>query len=219
MGWVVGEITRDIGIMANIFKIAARTGVWLMLLCLLSSCTKVVVQHPFDISAEPQSADDYQLGPEDVLEVLVWKNADLSKVVTVRPDGKISLPLIGDVQATGFTAAQVQDEITKRLTPFYQEPPQVSLIVQQANSYVIYILGEVGRPGQYTVKRGTTFLQAIALAGGFTPFAATNDILLLRNSHGDPQQRAAKIRYGDILAGKYRENNILLKSGDTIVIP
>jgi polysaccharide biosynthesis/export protein len=205
--------------MASILKTAARVGSWLMLLCLFSSCTKVVVQHPFDIAAEPQSTDDYQLGPEDVLEVLVWKNADLSKVVTVRPDGKISLPLIGDVQAAGFTAVQVQDEITKRLTAFYQEPPQVSLIVQQANSYVIFIMGQVERPGQYTVKRGTTFLQAIALAGGFTPFAATNDILILRNSSGDAQQRAAKIRYGDILAGKYQENNILLKSGDTIVIP
>jgi polysaccharide biosynthesis/export protein len=205
--------------MASILKTAARVGSWLMLLCLFSSCTKVVVQHPFDIAAEPQSTDDYQLGPEDVLEVLVWKNADLSKVVTVRPDGKISLPLIGDVQAAGFTAVQVQDEITKRLTVFYQEPPQVSLIVQQANSYVIFIMGQVERPGQYTVKRGTTFLQAIALAGGFTPFAATNDILILRNSSGDAQQRAAKIRYGDILAGKYQENNILLKSGDTIVIP
>jgi polysaccharide biosynthesis/export protein len=205
--------------MASILKTAARVGSWLMLLCLFSSCTKVVVQHPFDIAAEPQSTDDYQLGPEDVLEVLVWKNADLSKVVTVRPDGKISLPLIGDVQAAGFTAVQVQDEITKRLTVFYQEPPQVSLIVQQANSYVIFIMGQVERPGQYTVKRGTTFLQAIALAGGFTPFAATNDILILRNSSGDAQQRAAKIRYGEILAGKYQENNILLKSGDTIVIP
>jgi polysaccharide biosynthesis/export protein len=210
---------RDIAIMASVLMKSARVYTWLVLLCLLCSCTRVVVNHPFDVSAPPQGADDYQLGPEDVLEVLVWKNADLSKVVTVRPDGRISLPLIGDVQAAGFTAAQVQDEITKRLTDYYQEPPQVSLIVQQANSYVIYILGQVEHPGQYTVKRGTTFLQAIALAGGFTTFAAANDVLVLRNGHGDSQQRAAKIRYGDILAGKYQENNILLKSGDTIIIP
>jgi polysaccharide export outer membrane protein len=205
--------------MAKTLFIASRACTWLALLCFLSSCAKVVVQHPFDSSAETRSSDDYQLGPEDVLEVLVWKNADLSKVVTVRPDGRISLPLIGDVAAAGFTASQVQEEITKRLTDFYQELPQVSLIVQQANSYVIYILGQVERPGQYSVKRGTTFLQGIALAGGFTPFAATNDVLVLRNGHGDHQQRAAKIRYGDILAGKYQENNILLKSGDTIIIP
>jgi polysaccharide export outer membrane protein len=191
----------------------------LVLLSILSACNKVIVQHPFDISAEAQRGEDYQLGPEDVLEVLVWKNADLSKVVTVRPDGKISLPLIGDVQAAGYTAAQVQEEIAKRLADYYQEPPHISLIVQQANSYVIFIVGQVGRPGQYTVKRGTTFLQAIALAGGFTPFAATNDVLVLRNGSGDHQQRAARIRYKDILGGKYQENNILLKSGDTIIIP
>jgi polysaccharide biosynthesis/export protein len=205
--------------MARTLLTACRACTWLVLLGLLSSCAKVVVEHPFDISAEPQGGDDYQLGPEDVIEVLVWKNADLSKVVTVRPDGRISLPLIGEVQAVGYTVSQVQDEITTRLMDFYQEPPQVSLIVQQANSYVIYIMGQVVRPGQYTVKRGTTFLQAIALAGGFTPFAATNDVLVLRNGHGDSQQRAAKIRYGDILAGKYQANNILLRAGDTIVIP
>jgi polysaccharide export outer membrane protein len=205
--------------MARTLFTASRAGTWLVLLCLLCSCAKVVVPHPFDIATEPRSGDDYHLGPEDVLEVLVWRNADLSKVVTVRPDGKISLPLIGEVPAAGFTAAQVQDEITTRLTEFYQEPPQVSLIVQQANSYVIYILGQVERPGQYSVKRGTTFLQAIALAGGFTLFAATNDVLVLRNGRGDHHQRAAKVRYGDILIGKYHENNILLKSGDTIIIP
>jgi polysaccharide biosynthesis/export protein len=205
--------------MARTSSIALRASACLVLLGLLSSCAKVVVQHPFDIASNTQSALDYQLGPEDVLEVLVWKNADLSKVVTVRPDGQISLPLIGEVQAAGFTAAQVQQEITKRLMNFYEEPPHVSLIVQQANSYVIFIVGQVERPGQYTVKRGTTFLQAIALAGGFTPFASYNEALVLRNGSADHQQSAARISYKEILGGKYQENNILLKSGDTIVIP
>jgi polysaccharide biosynthesis/export protein len=205
--------------MASMLRTAALAGVCLVSLSVFSSCTQVVVQHPFDVSANLESADDYQLGPEDVLEVMVWKNADLSKVVTVRPDGRISLPLIGDVPAAGFTAAQVKDDITERLKEFYKDPPQVSLIVQNANSYVIYILGQVERPGQYTVKRGTTFLQALALAGGFSPFAATNEILVLRNGNSDHQQRAARIRYKDILTGRYQENNILLKSGDTIIIP
>jgi polysaccharide export outer membrane protein len=205
--------------MARTVFTAARASTWLVSLCLLVSCTKVVVPHPFDLATDTPSGADYQLGPEDVLEVLVWKNADLSKVVTVRPDGRISLPLIGEVPAAGYTAAQVQATITTRLMDFYQEPPQVSLIVQQANSYVIYLLGQVERPGQYTVKRGTTFVQAIALAGGFTPFAASNDVLVLRHGQGDAPPRAAKIRYGDILAGHYQHNNILLKSGDTIIIP
>ena len=205
--------------MARILSTSSRACTCLIFLSLLGACTKVIVQNPFDISSDIQSGADYQLGPEDVLEVLVWKNADLSKVVTVRPDGRISLPLIGDVQAAGFTAAHVQQEITKRLMDFYQEPPQVSLIVQQANSYVIFIVGQVERPGQYTVKRGTTFLQAIALAGGFTPFAAYNEVLVLRNGSGDHQQRAARISFKEILGGKYQENNILLISGDTIIIP
>jgi polysaccharide export outer membrane protein len=192
---------------------------WLVLLCLLCSCAKVVVQHPFDISAEPQSGDDYQLGPGDVLEILVWKNADLSKVVTVRPDGKISLPLIGDVQAAGLTADQVKEIISGKLTEYYKEPPSVSLIVQQANSYVIYITGEVQRPAQYQVKRGTTFLQAIALAGGFTPFASTNGIFVLRNGNENNPQISIPIRYKDIISGRNLENNVLLKPGDTIVIP
>ena len=197
---------------------ASRSCTWLVLLCLLCSCATVSVQPPFDISAEPNGGDDYQLGPEDVLEVLVWKNTDLSKVVTVRPDGRISLPLIGEVQAAGLTANQVKENISGKLTEYYKEPPSVSLIVQQANSYVIYIMGEVQRPAQYQVKRGTTFLQAIALAGGFTPFASTNDILVLRNGNENNQQIAIPIRYNDIISGRNLGNNILLKPGDTIVI-
>jgi polysaccharide export outer membrane protein len=190
-----------------------------LVILLLNACSKVFIEHPFDIRGESQANYDYHLGPEDVIEVLVWKNDDLSKVVTVRPDGKISLPLIGDIQAAGFTATEVKDEIISRLSEFYQEPPQVSLIVQQANSYVIFIVGQVERPGQYTVKRGTRFLQVIALAGGFTPFASTDDVLVLRADNGNQQQRATRISYSSILGGKYQENNILLKPGDTVIIP
>ncbi len=172
-----------------------------------------------DTTQDQETSEDYKLGPEDVIEVLVWKNEALSKKVTVRPDGKISLPLIGDVDATGLTAMQVKAQITETLAAYYKEPPDVSVIVEQAKSYVIYLLGEIASPGQYVVKRGTTFLQALALGGGFTPFASKNDILLLRSSHEDKKQIAIKIRYKDILSGKYAENNILLKPGDTIIIP
>jgi polysaccharide export outer membrane protein len=205
--------------MATTLLTACRACICLVLLCLLCSCAKVVVEHQLDASVEPQSGDDYQLGPEDVLEVLVWKNADLSKVVTVRPDGRISLPLIGEVPAAGFTAEQVREIISGKLTEYYKEPPSVSLIIQQANSYVIYIMGEVQRPAQYQVKRGTTFLQAIALAGGFTPFASTNNIFVLRNGNANHKQITLPIRYKDIISGRNLENNMLLKPGDTIVIP
>jgi polysaccharide export outer membrane protein len=193
-----------------------------LLLFLVLSCASTPMQASLSIDDAVSNADhsaDYEIGPEDVLEVLVWKNEALSKVVTVRPDGRISLPLIGDVQAAGFTAGQVRDDITEKLKEYYKDPPQVSLIVQQANSYVIYILGEVQRPSQYQVRRGTTFLQAIALAGGFTPFASTNDILVLRRLNGNDRDDSIKIRTKDIISGRNLEGNILLKAGDTIIIP
>jgi polysaccharide export outer membrane protein len=172
------------------------------------------------VSRTTQSSHiDYNVGPEDVLEVLVWKNEALSKVVIVRPDGKISLPLVGDVQAAGRSALQIKDDITQQLKPFYKEPPQVSVIVQQANSYVISILGEVQRPSQYVVKRDTTLLQAIALAGGFTPFASLNEIILLRRDNDNLKQLATQIRYKDIISGKYLDNNIFLQADDTIIVP
>ena len=129
-------------------------------LTLLFSCSSIPMQASvasLETATDQEFSADYEIGPEDVLEVLVWKNDALSKVVTVRPDGKISLPLIGDVQASGLTADQVKEIIIGKLTEYYKEPPSVSLIVQQANSYVIYIMGEVQRPAQYQVKRGTTF--------------------------------------------------------------
>ena len=190
-------------------------------LALLFACSSVPMQASvasLETATDIDPSTDYEIGPEDVLEVLIWKNDALSKVVTVRPDGKISLPLIGDVQASGLSADQVRDIITGKLTEYYKEPPSVSIIVQQANSYVIYIMGEVVRPAQYQVKRGTTFLQAIALAGGFTPFAATNDVLILRKGNDNSKQVAIPIRYRDIVSGKNVENNILLKPRDTIII-
>jgi polysaccharide export outer membrane protein len=203
-------------------RISASIATLAVMLSLLTSCVSPTTQASFtnlDVMSGHEIAADYQIGPEDVLEVLVWKNEALSKVVVVRPDGKVSLPLIGDVQAAGHTADHVRIAITEKLKAYYKEAPQVSLIIQQINSYVIYIMGEVQRPAQYVVKRGTTFLQAIALAGGFTPFASTNDILLLRKSQESNGQMALKIRYKDILSGGYQENNILLKPGDTIIIP
>lgn len=188
----------------------------------LLSCANSAIQGTLinpDGFAEQSPSEDYQIGPEDVLEILVWKNEALSKTVTVRPDGKISLPLIGDVEAEGLTPREVKEAIIEKLRDYYKEPPHVSLIVQEAKSYVIYILGEVQRPDQYVVKRGTTFLQAIALAGGFTPFASTNNILLLRNGHKSTKQVSINIRYKDILSGKNLENNLLLRSGDTIIVP
>ena len=139
-------------------------------------------------------------------------------MVSVRPDGRISLPLIGDVQAAGRTASALREVIRKRLGEF-QKVPEVSVIIQQVNSYNIFILGEVARPGKYQLKSNVTLLQAISLAGGFTPFASRNKIKVLRKEYGEAQAKTFQIRYKDIISGKDASKNILLKRGDTIVIP
>ena len=188
-----------------------------MLLPLLFSCGQQALQFPPTPVEDQSLSQDYLIGPEDVVEVIVWKNGDLSRVVNVRPDGKISLPLIGDVQAAGYTATRLKEEIAERLNAYYKEPPQVSVIVQQVNSYAIYILGEVRHPGRFVVKTGTTFLQAISLAGGFTEFASTNRILVKRRTDENSSENSMNIKYKDVIVGQQR--NILLKSGDTIIVP
>ncbi len=192
----------------------------LLTLVFVGACARQAVQLPAP-GVAPRSdqageiSQDYRLGPEDVIEVMVWKNADLSRTVTILPDGKISLPLIGDVQAAGHTVPGLTAEITQRLETYYKEPPQVSVIVQQVNSYAIYILGEVANPGKQVVKTGTTFLHAIALAGGFTAFAATKRILI-RRVNGE-HETAIGIRYRDVIVG--RQKNIVLQPGDIVIVP
>lgn len=166
---------------------------------------------------ESAALDDYLLGPEDIIEVLVWKNPDISRVVTIRPDGKVSLPLIGDVKAAGLNTVNLAQEITEQLKQFYKEPASVTVIVQQVNSYVIYIAGEVRNPGKFVVKSSTTFVQAITLAGGFTEFASPNKVILLRKSAEEQKEMLFKIKYRDILSGQ--QNNIMLKPNDNIIVP
>jgi polysaccharide export outer membrane protein len=160
---------------------------------------------------------DYIFGPEDVLEITVWRNVDLSKTVTVRPDGKISLPLIGDVSAVGKTTVQLADDISARLKD-YKENPQVSILVKEVNSYAIYVLGEVTHPGKFPLKSKTTLLQAITVAGGFTPTAARNKIVVFRFTK-DGGQGKLKASYDDIVLRDGSNQNIEMKPGDQIVVP
>ena len=161
---------------------------------------------------------DYIIGPEDVLEITIWRNTDLSKSVAVRPDGRISLPLMGDVGAAGRTVAQLAEAIADKLKEF-KENPQVSIVVKEVNSYAIYVLGEVSKPGKYPLKSKTTLLQAITLASGFTPAAARNKIVVFR--FGDQGGKDIKIKasYDDIIMRDDSPQNIQLKPGDTIVVP
>jgi len=161
---------------------------------------------------------DYIIGPEDVLDIAVWKNTELSKTVAVRPDGKISLPLIGDVVAVGKTTSQLADAISGKLKE-YKENPQVSIIVSQVNSYAIYVLGEVARPGKFPLKSKTTILQAVTLAGGFTTTAARNKLVVFRFSESGEKDVKIKASYDDIVLRDGAGQNITLKPGDTLVVP
>ncbi len=163
---------------------------------------------------------EYLIGPEDVLEISVWKNAELSKVVVVRPDGMISLPLIGDVIAAGITPNALRGTITERLKE-YQETVVVSVIVREVNSYRIFILGEVIKPGTYLLKRKTSLLQAIALAGGFNQFASKNKIVVIRQRTGESgREEKIRVRFDDIVDVKEESDiNLILRPGDTIFVP
>ena len=136
----------------------------------------------------------------------------------VRPDGNISLPLIGDVRAAGLTPEALKSEVVARVSE-YQIVPGVSVIVKEVNSYNFYIMGEVASPGKYQLKSNATLLQAISLAGGFTPYASRNDIKVLRKINGSSQEKILKIRYKDIVSNEDPSKNVVLQPGDTIIIP
>jgi polysaccharide export outer membrane protein len=162
--------------------------------------------------------NEYRIGPEDVLEIMVWKNADLTRTVTVRPDGKVSLPLIGDVQASGLTTEELKTVVTRRMKD-YIATPEVSVLVSAINSYFYYILGEVVKPGKYPLKERTTVLQAISMAGGFTPFASRNGMSLIRKDPMNSAEVKFRVRYDDLISSEDPRKNLEIQSGDTIVVP
>ena len=159
---------------------------------------------------------NYVIGSQDMLDISVWREPDFSRTVPVRPDGKISLPLLNDMQAAGLTPSQLAEELTKSLNKFVTNP-QVTIIVTQINSQRFYVLGEATRPGAYTLIPDMTILQALSNAGGFTTYANSKKIYLLRQENG--KQQKLSFNYKEIIAGKRTEQNIVLKNGDTIVVP
>ena len=169
---------------------------------------------PASPAAEVES--DYRVGAGDVLDVLVWKEQEASATVPIRPDGKISLPLINDLEVTGKTPIEIQEIVVERLSPFIKDP-NVTVTVRQINSKKVYLLGEVAGPGAYQIMRPTTVLQILTEAGGLRPFAKEKDIYVLRVSNG--QQQKFRFNYKDVIRGKKMEQNILLEPGDTIVVP
>jgi polysaccharide export outer membrane protein len=163
------------------------------------------------VTADP----NYVIGAQDVLDINVWKEEQLTQTVPVRPDGKISLPLLNDVQAAGLTPTQLANNITESLKKFVTDP-QVTVIVREINSQRVYLIGEVGRAGAYPLLPGMTVLQALSSAGGFTHFANIKKIYVLRNENG--KQQKFPFNYKQALNENSSEN-ITLKAGDTIVVP
>jgi len=164
----------------------------------------------------------FLLGPEDELEITVWKNLDLSRTTTIRPDGLISMPLIGDIQAAGLTADALAQRITERLKQYFATTPAVSVIVKTTNSYSVYVLGEVVKPGKFQLKSYVTVLQAISMAGGFTAFASKNKLRIVRVIEDAGHKRKEvhiPLRYDDLVNGRGEPGNIVLVNGDTVVVP
>lgn len=159
----------------------------------------------------------YVIGENDILEVYVWKDKEISRTVPVRPDGKISLPLVGEVQASGMTPLQLQDDLAQRLKSFLANP-QVTVIVTDPRSHHFNIVGQIAKPGEYPLTQSMTALDAISVAGGFRDFAKETKIYILRPVPGGSPARLP-FNYKDAIKGKKPENNVLLKPGDTIVVP
>ena len=169
------------------------------------------------LAVTPATTDPaYVIGAEDVLDVNVWKEPDMTRVVPVRPDGKITLPLINDVQAAGSTPQQLASAVTEKLRKFLTEP-QVTVIVTQINSQRVFVVGEVLRAGAFPLVPGTTVLQALASAGGFTTFANVKKIHVMRVVNG--KHTEIPFNYREVLKGDNPDQNIKLEPGDTVVVP
>ena len=159
---------------------------------------------------------DYKIGPQDMLRIDVWKEPDISRIVPVRPDGKITLPLVNDVQAAGLTTTQLAAKIAEGLKK-YITSPQVTVGVTEINSRRIFVNGEVAHPGAFPLIPNMTVLQALSSAGGFTQFAREKKIYILRMENG--KQVKYPFNYKEAVSGKNVEQNIILEGGDIIVVP
>ncbi len=168
-----------------------------------------------DKQEQATASESYVIGPDDTLHVSVWKEPDLTETVPVRSDGKISMPLLNDVQAAGLTATQLADSITTRLKK-YLEDPRVTIVVTGMNSQRVYVMGEVNHTGAMPLTPDMTVLQALASAG-FTQFANTKGIYVLRTENG--KQVKLPFNYKQVIKGEAMNQNIALKPGDTIVVP
>lgn len=180
----------------------------------IGACTPPA-SHVSEAQAAPDQ-DTYLLGPEDAIEISVWKEPDLTRQLVVRPDGKITYPLIGEVQASGRTVKQLQDEIAKRLEKYVTDA-HVTVILLKAQNYKIYVTGKVNRPGDFVIGKPVNVMQAISMAGGLTPFASPGSIVVLRNVGG--REETYPFNYKDVARGLMMEQNRTLLPGDVVIVP
>jgi polysaccharide biosynthesis/export protein len=162
----------------------------------------------------------FRIGREDVLDIAVWRDPDLSRVLPVRPDGFITMPMAGEVMAAGKTPAELEAELKQKLSPFVQEP-RVNVIVREVNSSRVFVTGEVTHPGVYPLRGRISLLQVIAQAGGFTDFADSDEIVVIRSGDKDKNEHIP-VRYSDLLKaadGSEEKYDVILRPGDTIVVP
>ena len=173
------------------------------------------------ISAQPGEAStstppvEYVIGVEDVLDIVVWRESDITLEVIVRPDGKITVPLVGDVQAAGRTASEIAAELTESLSRYIKEP-LVAVIVSQINSFRVYVIGEVNAQGVLELRQRTRLLQALALSKGLTEFADKSDIVLIREENGRIERM--EFDYKKLVKDENSSDNIYVKPGDTIIV-
>ncbi len=188
----------------------------LMAMAVTVSCLPVHGSDTVTVALASQVDPGYRLGAEDVMLVSVWKDEQLTREVVVRPDGMFSFPLVGDIQAEDRTVEDIRSDLVKRLTKYIPNP-NVSVAVTKVVSYKVYVVGRVNKPGEYLIGHYTDVLQALSLAGGLTPFAAENDIKVMRRVRGE--QYAIPFRYGDLRKGRDLEQNIILQRGDVVMVP
>jgi len=203
--------------MALLFAMAAGNSLSAQSPAGASSPVPAATQPDLAAGAVKAHDDSYTIGADDVLAINVWKEPDLTRSVPVRSDGKISLPLIGELQAAGITPKQLEQDISKKLTSYVSEP-EVTVIVQEIKSRKFNVLGMVARPGSFPITHTMTVLDAIALSGGFRDFAKQKSIYVLRMKPDGTQARLP-FNYKDVVKGKNPEQNIKLEPGDSVVVP
>ena len=191
-----------------------KNGLWvvgLMVLLILCPITSM------DANENPiLPTDEYIIGPGDILDISVWKDEALSKLVTVLPDGRISFPLIGQVAAGGKTVTQLRENLERKLSRFVPDL-SLSVIVHQVNSMMVYVIGRVNRPDRFILNTNTNVLQALSMAGGLNPFAKRSKIKILRSENG--MTKTIPFNYNEVTKGEKLEQNIMLIRGDVVVVP